>query len=114
MSQYKTRFRRAWYAPVQSSVADVVRTVSNGGKPDIFLIAILPDVVYRILELKAFYPVEAPVVAILLAFIPYPIVRGPAVRLAWRFTPTRPGSFRHDGRPAHRDRRKPFRHQADR
>jgi asparagine N-glycosylation enzyme membrane subunit Stt3 len=51
----------------------------------IFLIAIALDVVYQIIELKAFYPTEALIVAVLLAFIPYLIVRGPAARLARRF-----------------------------
>jgi hypothetical protein len=51
----------------------------------IFLIAIALDVVYQIIELKAFYPTEALIVAVLLAFIPYLIVRGPATRLARRF-----------------------------
>lgn len=51
----------------------------------IFLIAIALDVVYQIIELKAFYPTEALIVAILLAFIPYLILRGPVARLARRW-----------------------------
>ncbi len=56
--------------------------VSATGK--IFLIAIAVDVAYQTLELKEFYPGEALVVAALLAFVPYLLVRGPAARLARR------------------------------
>lgn len=47
----------------------------------VFLIAIALDVIYQIIELKAFYPGEALVIALLLAFIPYLVVRGPVTRL---------------------------------
>jgi hypothetical protein len=51
----------------------------------IFLIAITLDIMYQILELKAFYPGEALLIAVLLAFIPYLFVRGPVARLARRW-----------------------------
>ena len=51
----------------------------------IFLIAIALDVVYQIIELKNFHPVEALIIAIFLAFIPYLLVRGPVTRLARRW-----------------------------
>jgi hypothetical protein len=51
----------------------------------IFLIAIAIDGAYQIMELKAFYPGEALIVAILLAFIPYLIARGPVARVALRW-----------------------------
>ncbi len=51
----------------------------------IFLIAIALDAIYQVLELKTFYPTEALIIAILLAFIPYLIVRGPVARLARRW-----------------------------
>jgi len=50
----------------------------------IFLIAIALDLAYQIIELPAFYPGEALVIATVLAFIPYLLVRGPATRLARR------------------------------
>ncbi len=56
----------------------------------IFLIAIALDVVYQILELKAFHPGEGLVVAILLAFIPYLALRGPVARLARRWQRDKP------------------------
>jgi hypothetical protein len=35
--------------------------------------------------LKTFYPVEALLIAILLAFVPYVLIRGPAARVARRW-----------------------------
>jgi hypothetical protein len=52
----------------------------------ILLIAILLDGVYQYIEFGAIYPVEALIVAILLAFIPYLLLRGPIARIArWWF-----------------------------
>lgn len=51
----------------------------------LFLIAIALDVIYQVLEFRTFYPNEALIVAILLAFIPYVILRGPVARLARRW-----------------------------
>jgi hypothetical protein len=48
----------------------------------VFLVAVAVDVVYQIIELKAFYPNEALLVATLLAFVPYLILRGPVARIA--------------------------------
>ena len=51
----------------------------------IMLIAIALDGVYQFIEFGTIYPVEALVVAILLAFIPYVLLRGPVERIArWR------------------------------
>jgi hypothetical protein len=47
----------------------------------ILLIAIALDVAYQSLELSAFYPGEALLIAILLAFVPYLIVRELVARL---------------------------------
>jgi hypothetical protein len=41
------------------------------------------DLIYQALVLKTFYPDEALVVALLLAFLPYLIIRGLAARV-WR------------------------------
>ena len=40
------------------------------------------DVVYQLVEFKTFYPGEAAIVAVSLAFIPYMLLRGPFARLA--------------------------------
>ena len=47
----------------------------------IVLLGIGVDAVYQVIVLKRFYPNEAVVVALLLAFIPYLILRGPAARI---------------------------------
>lgn len=51
----------------------------------VFILAIVIDVIYQIIELKFVYVGEALSVAIILAIIPYLIVRGPVNRLARRF-----------------------------
>jgi len=51
----------------------------------IILLGILMDAVYQALELQTFYPSEALIVALLLAFLPYVVVRGLATRIAIRW-----------------------------
>jgi hypothetical protein len=55
----------------------------NGWKSvgKIFIIAIILDAVYQYIELKWFYPAEALVVACILAFVPYLLLRGLVNRL---------------------------------
>jgi hypothetical protein len=48
----------------------------------ILLIAILLDGIYQFIEFRTIYPVEALIVAVLLAFIPYLLLRGPIARIA--------------------------------
>jgi hypothetical protein len=52
----------------------------------IILLGIAMDVIYQFLEFDTFYPVEALLVAVLLAFVPYLLIRGPVTRIArwWR------------------------------
>jgi hypothetical protein len=50
----------------------------------VFILAIVLDVVYQIIEQRFVYPGEAVLVAIILAIIPYLLVRGPVNRLARR------------------------------
>ena len=47
----------------------------------VFIIAIIIDVIYQLIELKTVYPGEAIIVAIILAIIPYVIFCGPANRI---------------------------------
>ena len=51
----------------------------------IMILAVALDAVYQIIELHWFYPGEAILVALLLGFIPYLLVRGPANRIARRW-----------------------------
>jgi hypothetical protein len=58
----------------------------------ILLLGLAMDAIYQVLALGKFYPTEAAVVAIGLAFVPYLLIRGPAERLArW---------WQHRGHPA--------------
>jgi hypothetical protein len=52
----------------------------------IILLGLCMDVIYQFVVLKAFYPAEAVIVAIVLAFIPYLLLRGPFARIVrwWR------------------------------
>ncbi len=51
----------------------------------IILLGLVMDAIYQLIVLKQFYPAEAVIVALLFAFIPYVIIRGPAARVARRW-----------------------------
>ena len=48
----------------------------------VFVIAIIIDLVYQFIVFRWFYPGEALLVAAILAFIPYLLIRGPVNRIA--------------------------------
>lgn len=48
----------------------------------IFALGLIMDTIYQFLALKKFYPVEALIIAIALAVVPYFIIRGPAAQIA--------------------------------
>lgn len=48
----------------------------------VILLGLGMDVIYQFLEFKTFFPGEAAIVAVLLAFVPYLLLRGPFARLA--------------------------------
>ena len=50
----------------------------------IFILAIIIDLVYQLIVFRWFYPVEALLVAVILAIIPYLVIRGPVNRLTRR------------------------------
>jgi hypothetical protein len=52
----------------------------------VFVIAIIIDLVYQWMVFRWFYPGEALLVAAILAFIPYLVIRGPVNRIARRRT----------------------------
>lgn len=61
----------------------------------IILLGIGMDAVYQSTVLKTFYPGEMVIIAILLAFIPYLLLRGPFARIAgWWLARKSPGSHR--------------------
>jgi hypothetical protein len=51
----------------------------------IILLGIAMDVIYQRIEFETFYPVEALIIALLLAFVPYLLIRGPVARIARRW-----------------------------
>jgi hypothetical protein len=50
----------------------------------IILLGILMDAIYQVIVLGRFYPGEAVIIALVLAFAPYLLLRGPAARIARR------------------------------
>jgi hypothetical protein len=50
----------------------------------IILLGLVMDMIYQVIVLKQFYPAEAVTDALLFAFVPYVIVRGPTARIARR------------------------------
>lgn len=48
----------------------------------IIVLGLVMDAAYQIIVFRTFYPVEAVVIAIALAFVPYLLIRGPAARIA--------------------------------
>ena len=50
----------------------------------IILLGIVMDAMYQIIVLGRFYPGEAVIIALVLAFVPYLLIRGPAARMARR------------------------------
>ena len=55
----------------------------------VFILAIIMDLIYEWLMARFFYPLETLTVAIVLAVIPYLVLRGPVNRIArrWRHAP---------------------------
>jgi hypothetical protein len=52
----------------------------------VILLGLVMDAIYQVIVFKAFYPVETVIVAFLLAFVQYLVLRGPIARVArwWR------------------------------
>jgi hypothetical protein len=48
----------------------------------VFVFAIIIDLVYQLIVFRWFYPFESILVAAILAFIPYLVIRGPVNRIA--------------------------------
>ena len=60
----------------------------------IFTLAVILDVVFQLFVFEWFYPVEAVLTALLLAFLPYLLARGPVNRIARTFLHKRSQSER--------------------
>ena len=48
----------------------------------VFVMAVVIDAIYQFVQLRWFYPNEALIVAIVLALVPYLLIRGPVGRIA--------------------------------
>ena len=48
----------------------------------ILILGVVMDIVYQLAFLGEFYPAEAAIIAVLLAFVPYALLRGPVGRIA--------------------------------
>jgi hypothetical protein len=74
------------------AAAQRVAIIKDGWKSvgKVFVLAMLLDVVYQIVEMRFVYPGEVIIVATVLAIVPYLILRGPVTRLARmkHFSPT--------------------------
>jgi hypothetical protein len=57
----------------------------------ILILGVVMDIIYQWRVLDTFYPGQSAVIAVLLAFIPYLLLRGPAERVAYRWV-ARPAS----------------------
>jgi len=55
---------------------------ARGSVAKVFALAIILDAIYQYKVLRWFYPGEALLVALILAFLPYLLIRGPVNRLA--------------------------------
>lgn len=62
----------------------------------ILIVAVVLDAVYQVIELHWFYPGQALLVGLILAFVPYLIIRGPVNRIAGRWM-SRPQSEQEGG-----------------
>ena len=58
----------------------------------IILLGIVMDAMYQLIVLGRFYPGEAVIIALVLAFVPYLLIRGPAARFALRLHAASPPS----------------------
>ena len=57
----------------------------------ILILGVVMDVIYQLVFLNTFYPAESAIISILLAFVPYALLRGPIGRIA-RHWGVRPAS----------------------
>ena len=60
----------------------------------ILLLGLIMDLIYQLIVFGTFYPNEAVAVAFVLAFLPYVLIRGPALRLVRRWREHRQGRLR--------------------
>jgi hypothetical protein len=76
--------RPAYLWSMFTNPADAKYLIRDGWKDiaKVFMMAMIIDAIYQLIELRWFYPLEALIVAVVLAIIPYLLLRGPANRIA--------------------------------
>jgi hypothetical protein len=76
--------RPAYLWSIFSNPADAKQLIRDGWKDvaKVFTMAVIIDAIYQLIQLHWFYPLEALIVAVVLAIIPYLLLRGPANRIA--------------------------------
>lgn len=88
-------FLALWTEPAERA-ARLREGMSATGR--IFLLGLVMDTAYQLVVLDTFHPLEALIVAVVLAVMPYFLIRGPAARIS-RWWHSRQGA---DHRAAHR------------
>jgi hypothetical protein len=78
--------RPAYFWALFSDREDRWAMLKDGWKAvgKVFILAMVLDTIYQIIELRWFYPGQAVLVAIILAIMPYLLLRGPVNRIAKR------------------------------
>jgi hypothetical protein len=78
--------RPAYFWALFSDQEDRLALLKDGWKSvgKVFILAMVLDAIYQIIELRWFYPGQAVLVAIILAIMPYLLLRGPVNRIARR------------------------------
>jgi hypothetical protein len=76
--------RPAYFYSLFTRPEDRRRRLREGFKAisRVFALAIVMDLIYQVIVLHWFYPLEALIVALVLAFLPYILLRGPVNRIA--------------------------------
>jgi hypothetical protein len=79
----------AYFWALLTHPAERASMVKDGWKSvgKVFVLALVLDVIYQVVVQRFVYPGEALLVALLLAIVPYLILRGPVTRLARRGFP---------------------------
>jgi hypothetical protein len=82
--------RPAYFWAILTASEDRWNLLRQGWKAvaKVFAMAVIIDAVYQVIQLRWFYPGEALIVAIVLAFVPYLLIRGPVGRIVrwWQST----------------------------
>lgn len=76
--------RSPYFWTILSSPEDRHDLLREGWKAvaKVFTLAVVIDLIYQVVVFGWIYPLEALIVAVLLAFVPYLLVRGPVNRIA--------------------------------